>query len=1428
MTKVRDGLLLGKKTILKSDYLPACQNKSVNPRIEITIRFAPFSILHVHGVAMPTAVGIRNLLDHIGAHKASNQVQVLWISLREEPVIYINGKPYVLRDLDNPFTNMVVHGMKRLNVDQMEEDLRGDVLMEASRHGNKILVTDELPDGEMVDQWEPVVSNESLKTMLEVYQELQAESYLVEYARVPVTEPKDTDFDALIRKISQADINTEIIFSCQMGRGNTTAGMVIATLLYFKRPGASDNSFGRIFTTGRNITYDLPNSEEDKIRRGEYAVIRSLIRVLEGGVKGKRQVDNAIDRCASIQNLREAIPTYSSSILRQPDEKKREAARVPSSKLVRLTMSVLLIGCKLGQSSMAFFADMVVLAHVFPWTFERLFLCSTSSLRFLRRDPMGALAAMKPSLTKVEESTDGRPHEMSEVAALRSGVVLGSQTVLKSDHSPGCRNASLRERVDGAPNFREVPGFAVYGVANPTVDGIRSVIERVWSLRGRRPVFWHNMREEPVIYINGIPFVIREVERPYKNMLGYKGTDRDTVEGVEALLKEDILREAKRYDGAIMVIHETEDQNVFDCWEHVDAYSVQTPLEVFKNLETEGFPVKYARVPVTDGKAPRSSDFDTLTWNIASASKDTAFVFNCQHSVLSLEHTQIGRGRTTTGTVIACLVKLRMNYGRPIKVLTDSIVYDDSLSGEEEHGRAFGMDDILLLRKFTTLFDNGVESREALDAVIDRCSAVQNIREAVLHYRKVFNQQHVEPRLRNAALKRSAEYLERYFWLITFAAYIGSENLDVAVVKGGYKNWLHEKPEVQALKWSVRVRPGRFFTIPEELQSRQGDAVMESIINKRSGSVLCKGSILKKCQRTSSRLQIDEEGEDSTETIREVADVYINGIPFVLRELRKPVAILTHVGIAGVVVETRLKEDILSEVRETGGRMLLHREEYSTASNQSQVIGYWEYIQPEDVKTSAEIYAAQERDALASNVDAIHSCKDDSLGFGANVDTISSLPDEMILMIVRFLPAKEAARVSVLSKRFQKLFTIIQDPELDENQENLRGFLVRVSALPELITRIRRFSLKYKERVDSANFALVNKCICHVLKLGVMDFQMCLDGVEKGYSLPPELFTSKTLAKLTLGKGFEIEALPRDAFLPALQTLVLDSVRSFSLRGCAFQGLLSASPELRELVIAAMCREHWEWSGILSSQSLRRISMGRVFSAEFDGPLHQSISFDTPKLEYLEYSDLVAHDYPIMNLPALQEAKLTLQMLVNTQWDDVDLPHDVDIYSSNPKKLLKGIRNVKVLHLSSSSTFEGLNYFSKSIPILADLHHLTITHEDIEYCWEFLPCLLERSPNLKTLIIRGGLHYGQDDVCRCLSSYSCLVTSALEVVEVSLHDSTSRAEWDQLEHFLGKLPCLQLLKVRCGGKISREEKVRMARELCQLPKASSKCKIVCT
>lgn len=75
----------------------------------------------------------------------------------------------------------------------------------------------------MVDQWEPV-SRDSVKTplevclytlisvicsrelsefvlLLQVYEELQVEGYLVEYERVPITDekpPKELDFDILV------------------------------------------------------------------------------------------------------------------------------------------------------------------------------------------------------------------------------------------------------------------------------------------------------------------------------------------------------------------------------------------------------------------------------------------------------------------------------------------------------------------------------------------------------------------------------------------------------------------------------------------------------------------------------------------------------------------------------------------------------------------------------------------------------------------------------------------------------------------------------------------------------------------------------------------------------------------------------------------------------------------------------------------------------------------------------------------------------------------------------------------------------------------------------------------------------------------------------------------------------------------------------
>lgn len=63
----------------------------------------------------------------------------------------------------------------------------------------------------------------------------------------------------------------------------------------------------------------------------------------------------------------------------------------------------------------------------------------------------------------------------------------------------------------------------------------------------------------------------------------------------------------------------------------------------------EGYDIDYLRVPVTDEKAPKEQDFAMLLERLWNAPEGAALVFNCQ----------MGRGRTTTGMIIASLLQLK-------------------------------------------------------------------------------------------------------------------------------------------------------------------------------------------------------------------------------------------------------------------------------------------------------------------------------------------------------------------------------------------------------------------------------------------------------------------------------------------------------------------------------------------------------------------------------------------------------------------------------------------------------------------------------------------------------------------------------------------------------------------------------------------------
>jgi hypothetical protein len=53
--------------------------------------------------------------------------------------------------------------------------------------------------------------------------------------------------------------------------------------------------------TEESMSNDVADTTEENLKRGEFTVIRSMTRVLEGGVEGKRHADGVIDKCSAMQ-----------------------------------------------------------------------------------------------------------------------------------------------------------------------------------------------------------------------------------------------------------------------------------------------------------------------------------------------------------------------------------------------------------------------------------------------------------------------------------------------------------------------------------------------------------------------------------------------------------------------------------------------------------------------------------------------------------------------------------------------------------------------------------------------------------------------------------------------------------------------------------------------------------------------------------------------------------------------------------------------------------------------------------------------------------------------------------------------------------------------------------------------------------------------
>ncbi|XP_018510062.1 F-box/LRR-repeat protein At3g60040-like [Brassica rapa] len=119
------------------------------------------------------------------------------------------------------------------------------------------------------------------------------------------------------------------------------------------------------------------------------------------------------------------------------------------------------------------------------------------------------------------------------------------------------------------------------------------------------------------------------------------------------------------------------------------------------------------------------------------------------------------------------------------------------------------------------------------------------------------------------------------------------------------------------------------------------------------------------------------------------------------------------------------------------------------------------------------------------------------------------------------------------------------------------------------------------------------------------------------------------------------------------------------------------------------------------------------------------MSFDTPSLVSLDYSDFALEEYTGVNLASLVEARL-------------DIRYSKIIKDPDLSGLIIGISYVETLHLSPASADVIARCVENGLvlPVFKNLLNLSFGSYN-ERGWNLLPYLLQQSPKVETLIIEG-------------------------------------------------------------------------------------------
>merc|ERR1712032_66581 len=325
----------------------------------------------------------------------------------------------------------------------------------------------------------------------------------------------------------------------------------------------------------------------------------------------------------------------------------------------------------------------------------------------------------------------------------------------------------LPDPLPGAPNFHRIPGYKVYTTGQPTLEGIKNILEKVTGTIYPKdgPIIWLNLRQEPDVYVNGQPICARPPNKigEYAELGAVTG---DLIKADEAEFFKVVEGRVKENGGKLKYVTITKEEK------EVEVKELKTLSEAMEAAKADFPGLVHRRVPVCNSASPLETDFDIICNTLVGSSINTPVIVT----------DQVGLSRATTGSVIACLFKefqINASFEGLVETVPgvnlDLLKMDRYTMDSKKDGLFRG--EFEVVKQAVDTLKEGAAAKNECDKVIDKNgtpktggTGIKQLRENIAESKLSYE---IMDDAAQAFLKmKIMDNIHKYYYLIVFTAYM--------------------------------------------------------------------------------------------------------------------------------------------------------------------------------------------------------------------------------------------------------------------------------------------------------------------------------------------------------------------------------------------------------------------------------------------------------------------------------------------------------------------------------------------------------------------------------------------------------------------------------------------------------------------------------